>query len=339
MPDSIHVLSTLPLSDEQIAELKSLDKRLTVRVQTPSQGDGLPEDVWEAVRILYTAQSLPDEDQAPDLRWVQFYLAGIDNHIDHPVLQRDNLIATTLSGANAPQVAEHALALMLALGHNLPSMFADQSRNHWPNRRLERYQPSELQGSTVGIIGFGSIGRHLAMLLQSFDCTVLGSKRNLLETEQPGYSAIEDMPANEILVDRLYPSKAMGAMLKECGFVVVATPLTPETKGLVGAKTFEAMRDSAFLVDVSRGGVTDHAALLAALDKGHIAGAALDVFPEEPLPADSPLWELPNVIISPHVAGLSPHYADRAFALFKENVRRYVNDEELLNRVDPQRGY
>ncbi len=339
MPDSLQLLSTLPLSDEQIAELEALDKRLSVRVQTPAQGDSLPDEAWDNVRILYTSQLLPGEDQAPDLRWVQFYLAGIDNHIDHPVLQRDNLTATTLSGANAPQVAEHALSLMLALGHNLPSMFADQSRNHWPNRRLERYQPSELQGSIVGIIGFGSIGRHLAMLLQSFDCTVLASKRNLLDEESPGYGAVEDMPINKALAARLYPSKAMSAMLKECDFVVVATPLTPETKGLVSAKAFDAMKESALLVDVSRGGVTNHDALLTALDKGRLAGAALDVFPEEPLPADSPLWELPNIIISPHVAGLSPHYAQRGFALLKENLRRYLNDEELFNRVDPQRGY
>jgi phosphoglycerate dehydrogenase-like enzyme len=305
----------------------------------PSQGDGIADDAWERVRILYTAQQLPYEEQAPDLRWIQFYLAGIDKYIDDPVLQRPNLVATTLSGANAPQVAEHALALMLALGHNLPSMFADQSRNHWPNRRLERYQPKELQGSTVGVIGLGSIGRHLAMLLQSFDCTVLGSKRNLLEQEEPGYSVMPEIPAKEALVERLYPSKAMGAMLKECDYVVVAAPLTPETEGLVGADAFEAMKDSAFLVDVSRGGVTDHEALLAALDKGRIAGAALDVFPEEPLPADSPLWESANVIISPHVAGLSPHYNERAFALLKENLRRYLSDEELFNLVDPQRGY
>lgn len=339
MPDQIELLSTLPLSEEQTEDLQALSEKLRVRLVVPQPNETIGEEHWEQTEILYTSQTLPEGEQAPNLQWIQFYLAGIDNYIDHEILRRENLIATTLSGANAPQVAEHALALMLALGHNLPSMFADQARNHWPNRRQERYQPKELQGSTVGIIGYGSIGRHLAGLLQSFDCTVLGSKRNLMEPDEEEYQAGEDGPPAESLVTRLYPSKAMGAMLKECDFVVLATPLTEETRGLVGAKQFAAMKAGAFFVDISRGGIADHDALLEALNDGHLGGAGLDVFPEEPLPADSPLWESPNVIISPHVAGFSPHYAERAFALLKENVARYLEGEELLNRVDVQRGY
>ena len=338
MSESVEILSTLPLTEEQSADLLALSDKLLLRSISPVQNEPIPPEEWENVEVLYTFRDLPDQDQAPNLRWIQFYLAGIDDHIDSELLQRENLVATNLSGANAPQVAEHALALILALGHNLPAMFADQARNHWSSQRLERYQPHELQGSTVGIIGYGSVGQHLAQLLQSFNCTVLAAKRDLRQPSAAGYRAGEG-PDPESLVARLYPAKAMGAMLKECDFVVLATPLTEETRGLVGAKQFAAMQAGAFFVDVSRGGVADHEALLAALDEGHLGGAGLDVFSEEPLPADSPLWEAPNVIVSPHVAGLSPHYAERAFELFKENLGRYLEGEELLNRVDLERGY
>ena len=128
-------------------------------------------------------------------------------------------------------------------------------------------------------------------------------------------------------------------MASECDFLVLTVPLTPETRGLVNAKVFESMKDTAYLIDVSRGGVVDQGALVEALREETIAGAALDVYPVEPLPESSPLWELPNVILSPHVAGTSGKYLDRAADLFAENLRRYVANEPLLNRYDSKRGY
>jgi D-2-hydroxyacid dehydrogenase (NADP+) len=128
-------------------------------------------------------------------------------------------------------------------------------------------------------------------------------------------------------------------MLAECDYVVVAAPLTPETRGLLGAAEFQVMKREAVIVNVARGSVIDEAALIDVLRTGVIGGAALDVFEQEPLPADSPLWQLPNVIISPHVSGFTPHYDERALALFAENLRRYVAGEPLLNVVDVQRGY
>jgi phosphoglycerate dehydrogenase-like enzyme len=128
-------------------------------------------------------------------------------------------------------------------------------------------------------------------------------------------------------------------MLKECDFIVVTVPLTQETHHMIGAKQLQALKPSAMLVDVSRGTVVNQGALIAALEKSQLAGAGLDVFAEEPLPADSPLWEMPNVIVSPHVAGLSVHYKDRAFALFKANLQRYLEGKPLFNVVDLERGY
>ena len=339
MSDEKEILLTIRFKPEQVAELQDLGSSFSVQVHPLGEGQAIPDGLWARVEILYALRALPEPGQAPELRWIQFHFAGVEEYLDAPILHRGNVRATSLSGANAPQVAEHALALMLALSHNLPQMLADQGRTEWSTDRLERYAPTELIGSTVGIIGYGSIGQRLARLLQSCGVTILASRRDLLKPPQPDFQVDGEGDPNAELVARLYPGKAVRSMLKECDFAVVTVPLTAETRGMLGASQLAAMKPGAFLVDVSRGGVVDHEALVTALNKGQLAGAGLDVFPEEPLPTDSPLWEKPNVIISPHVAGLSPHYKDRAFLLFKENLRRYLAGEELLNRIDLDRGY
>jgi phosphoglycerate dehydrogenase-like enzyme len=140
-------------------------------------------------------------------------------------------------------------------------------------------------------------------------------------------------------LQRLYPAEALSSMLQECDFVVVCVPLTQETQNLIGEAQLGVMKRSAYLVDVSRGGVINHADLIRALEGKQIAGAALDVFPEEPLDADHPLWKMPNVILTPHIAGVSQEYNSRAVALFVENLERYLNGKQLLNLIDMQRGY
>lgn len=338
--DPINVLVTVEFTPEQLAGLQALSRSVNLRSRPLAQGQQLPDAEWADVDVAYTFRSLPTPEQAPRLRWVQFHLAGVEEHLDAPILHRSDVQATTLSGANAPQVAEHALSLMLALGHHVPNMLADQSQRKWPARRSEIYQPSELLGATVGIVGYGSIGQRLARLLQSFGVTILASKRALLNEQRKDDFQVDGQGDPEAtLPRRLYPGQGLRTMFKDCDYVVVTVPLTGDTRGLIGAKQLAGLKPSAYLVDVSRGGVVDHDALLTALQKKQLAGAALDVFPDEPLAADSPLWEQPNVIISPHVAGLSPHYVERAYVLFKENLRRYVSGEELLNKIDLERGY
>lgn len=339
MSDERQILVTVQFPQEQLDELQKLAPGLKVVSRPLPQGQDLPDEGWAQVEVLYTFRTLPLPEQAQKLRWVQFHLAGVEEHLDAPILRQAEITATTLSGANAPQVAEHALALMLALGHHLPDMFSDQSQAKWPTRRVERYQAKEVLGSTVGIVGYGSIGQRLARLLQSFDATILASRRSLLNATLRDYQIDGQGDPNAEYPRRMYPGEALRSMIKECDYVVVTVPLTEQTKGLIGTKQFEGFKPGTFLVDVSRGGVVDHEALIQALEKRQLAGAALDVFPEEPLPSDSLLWQMPNVIISPHVAGLSPHYLDRAFSLFKENLRRYVSGEELWNQIDLQRGY
>lgn len=141
------------------------------------------------------------------------------------------------------------------------------------------------------------------------------------------------------MVLRLYPPEALISMIKECDFVVVTLPKTPQTINMIGAQEIAALKPTAFLVDVSRGGIVDHSALIPALKEGRISGAALDVYPEEPLPANSPLWKLPNVLLSPHISGNTRYYNERAIEMFAENLRRYINDLPLFNLIDLERGY
>jgi len=145
--------------------------------------------------------------------------------------------------------------------------------------------------------------------------------------------------ANADFIHRMYPPQALRSMLKECNFLLVTIPLTRKTSGMIGARELASLPQGAFVVDISRGGVIEHQALLEALRNGYLGGAALDVFPSEPLPADSPLWTLPNVILTPHISGFSPAYDWRAVDLFVDNLTRYLNNLPLYNRINPELGY
>jgi len=277
---------------------------------------------------------LPKPEQAPRLRWIQFHWAGLDHALEEPILQREGVSFTSMSGASASQLAEHAVMMMLALGHHIPDVFAHQKRAEWPSGRWELFNPHELRGSTVGIIGYGSIGRQIARLLQAFGAKVLATKRDIRHPEDTGYTQEGLGDPDGDLVNRLYPPQALRSMLKECDFVVVALPRTTATRNLLGEEELAALKPGAYLVDISRGEIVDHTALIPLLREHKIAGAALDVYPVEPLPADSPLWKLPNVILSPHIAGFSPHYDARAVELFTQNLHRYLEELPLYNRLD-----
>jgi|Deesub1362A_J573_1020465.scaffolds.fasta_scaffold03232_2 phosphoglycerate dehydrogenase-like enzyme len=335
----IVVLITLPFPDHLIERLRALSSRIRVEVVPARSAQELPAELLPEVEVLYTSRALPDPQDVPALQWVQFHYAGIDHVADHPLLRKEGLQVTTLSGVAAPGMAEFALMCMLALGRHLPAIMDDKLHKRWPKDRFERYQPVELRGSMVGIVGYGSIGREIARLCRAMGAGVLACKHDLKHLDDPGY-AIDGLgdPQAE-LAQRIYPPQAVASMAAECDFLVVVVPLTPETRGMIDEGVLERMKPSAFLVDISRGGVVDHGALIQALREKKLAGAALDVYPVEPLPQSSPLWEMSNVILTPHLAGASPHYYERAMDLFVENFRRYLAGQPLLNRFDPQRGY
>ena len=191
----------------------------------------------------------------------------------------------------------------------------------------------------MGIVGYGSLGREIARLARAFGMTVLATKREVRHLADDGWRLNGTGDARAQAVRRLYPPQALKSMLRECDYIVLTVPLTPNTQQLIGAAELEAMKPGAFLVNVSRGRVVDERALAKALRDGGLGGAALDVFETEPLPQDSPLWSMPNVILSPHVSGFTPHYDKRALAVFEDNLRRYLDGKPLLNLVDMQRGY
>ncbi len=335
----IEVLITVSFPEYFIEQLRDISPRLKITVQAARTANDVSNDVWKRTEVLYTANVLPEPDKVPNLKWVQFHYAGINALMGASVFSRDDIIFTTLSGAATPQVAEYALTMLLALGHKLPAIFSNQDRAEWPRDSWERFSPRELRGSTVGIVGYGSIGRELARLLQPFGVRVLATKRDVMQPKDSGYTPEGLGDPDGDLFHRLYPHAAVRSMIKECDFVVVTVPLTDLTKGLIGEEELRAMKPTAYLVDVSRGEVINQRVLISTLQENRIAGAALDVFPEEPLPANSPLWRMQNVIISPHIAGYSPRYNERAISLFTENLERYLDGAPLLNRFEVARGY
>ncbi len=341
MSQKTNVLITVPFDEKLLDSLRAISSQLEIHTVEARTAEDVPPEIWQRADVLYTAGVLPSPEQAPNLKWIQFHFAGVDRVTRSPILHHEGIVTTTLSGVHAPQMGEYILMMLLALGHKLPAMIQMKASRAWPRAREQRLRmvPVELRGSTVGIAGYGSIGREVARLLQPFGATVLAIKWDAMTTEDKGYTQEGLGDPQGHLPLRIYPFQALKSMLRECDFLVVAVPLTPETRGLIGVAELAEMKETAYLVDVSRGGVIDHEALIQALKTGEIAGAALDVFPEEPLPEDSPLWELPNVLLSPHIAGASPHYHRRAVRLFTENLGRYLNGEPLLNRVDLERGY
>lgn len=334
----IPVLITLNYPEPLVERLRAVSPRLRVQVHPARRAQEMPEDLLQDVEVLYTHHALPDPAQVPNLRWVQFHFAGVDAIADHPLLHSD-IRVTTLSGASAPQMAEYALMGILALGRRVPRMVADKAARKWAEDRFDRFRPLELRGATVGVVGYGSTGREVARLCRAFGATVLAVKRDLRTLNDPGYRLKDLGDPTADLVERLYPPQAVASMAAQCDFLVIAVPLTPETRGMIDRKVLSALRPTACLVDLSRGGVVDHAALIEALHEKRLAGAVLDVFPVEPLPESSPLWEMPNVLLSPHIAGASGDYFARATDLFAENLRRYLSDQPLLNLYDPERGY
>ena len=335
----IEVLVTIPFSEKLINQFSSISPKINITAIPAPKASEISAEIWARTEILYTGHVLPGPEQVPSLRWIQFHFAGIDRYFDEPILQKDELLVTTLSGAAAPQVAEHVLAMMLALSHKLPALLASQKKSEWSKDRFERFSPFELNGKAVGVIGYGSIGRQIARLLQPFGVTILATKRNGFDPRDEGYIVEGTGDPLGDFVHRLYPPQALRSMLKECHFIVVTVPMTAETHNMVNATVFDVLKPGSYLIDVSRGGVVNHNDMIDAIKNNKLAGVALDVFPEEPLPRSSPLWQNPDIIITPHISGGSQYYNERAAALFSENILRYLSGLQLYNLFDRKRGY
>ncbi len=256
---------------------------------------------------------------APQLRWLHTPSAGVD-HLLTPLLLERDLLLTNGAGLHAIPVAEFVLALLLNHAKLLPKLQVAQAEHHW----LWDLKPLELQDATLLLLGLGGLGQAIAQRAAAFGMRIWGSRRNP-----------EPLPG----IERVVGAQAWRALLPEVDYLVVTTPLTPQTRGLIDADALRSLRPSAYLVNVARGPVVDEAALIRALREGWLAGAALDTFSVEPLPSDHPLWSLPNVYITPHCAADSPRVRQRMTDLFLDNLGRYRAGLPLRNLVDKQAGY
>src|SRR5574341_60017 len=337
--EPVNVLVTMPFPTPLIEKLAAVSPRVSV-IQRASQKAEEITDLLPTLDVLYSWRVFPAPSEAPRLRWVQLHQAGIDMILDQPLYANSDVIFTTSSGIHAVPIAEYVLGQMLALSHHFIEMMEDKTAGTWAQHRWNRYVPQELYGATIGIIGYGNIGRQVARLAQALGMKVLAVKRDV---RHPAHDDTFILPgtgdsAGDI-PDRIYPPEALHSFLGECDYVVVTAPLTDRTRHLMDAEALRAMKANAVLINVARGGLVDEEALIDALERRQIGGAALDVFSEEPLAPDSRLWKLPNVILSPHVSGFTPYYDDRATDLFAENLRRFLAGERLINVVDRAHHY
>lgn len=334
------VLCTMRFSDDLLEQLRAVSPEVDVMQQTCHDA----EEVAAALtahpdsKVLYTFH-VPEEalTLAPGLRWVQLHSAGVDHILDHPIMD-SKITITTVSGIHATPIAEYVFASLLAHRWRVALWTHCQREGRWPSGRWQLFARPELRDSTLGILGYGSIGREVGRLGQAFGMRVLAMRRSG-EQSKTGYAEQNTGDPAGSIPHRFYPPDALQQMLSECDYVVIALPLTAETTHLIGAAELQAMKPTAYLVNIARGAIVDEAALIQALREGWIAGAGLDVFEKEPLPADSPLWDLENALVSPHVAGFTPHYDRRAAALFADNLGRYLSGVDLLNVVNKDRGY
>ncbi len=272
--------------------------------------------------VVLAARRVPQDlrARAPRLRWVQWPMAGIDALRETDVWADPRVVVTSAAGINARAVAEYVMMSALALAKHLPRLLASKHQRTW-----DRFALGQLRGKTMGIVGLGSVGGEVAGLAQAFGMKLLAAKRTI----DPDGDAPE----------WVLPRDRLDQLLSESDVVVLCVPATAETTGMIGRRELALMRPRAVLINVSRGDVVDEAALIDALRQGRLAGAALDVFRHEPLPTDSPLWEMPNVLISAHIAGLFDEYDARVVDLFTSNLFQYLAGHRLLNQVDRKAGY
>ncbi len=265
-------------------------------------------DVWPERAANFMRVAL----DAPNLRWIHVFSAGVDHPVFAMFVDR-GVRLTTSSGSSAVPIAHTVVMQLLALCRQVPSFARQQARHEWV-----RSDVTDLEGRTVGIVGLGAIGAEVARLVPHFGMRAIGLRR----TPQG------DEPCET------WPTARLPELLALCDDLVLTAPLTPETRGMIGAPQLAAMRPGAHVVNVGRGELIDEAALADALRSGQVGGAALDVFAEEPLAAESPLWDLPNVIVTPHSAGTTVLSRERAAQMFTDNLARYVRGEPLRNEVD-----
>jgi phosphoglycerate dehydrogenase-like enzyme len=260
--------------------------------------------------------------QSPNLKWLHITSAGA-NALSSEIIN-SKVLVTNSSGVHPIPISEHVLGLMLMLARGLHKAVKVQIEQKKWVRDVSLYQPGELAGKNLLVVGMGRIGERVAMLGEAFEMNVTGIVRN---------------PSGHKTRINLKSVKDLGSELKEADYVVNCLPSTSETIGLFDKKLLSRFKKGSFFINIGRGDTVDESELIAVLKSGKLAGAGLDVFEKEPLPSSSPLWEMDNVIITPHYSGVNPHYFDRVISIFCENLKAFLNQKTLPNLVDKKLGY
>jgi phosphoglycerate dehydrogenase-like enzyme len=288
--------------------------------------DRVPEEISDT--DVFIGWSLRPEQfaDARKLRWIHSPAAAV-HQLMYPELIKSSVALTNSTGIHGPVVAEHAIAVLLALAKRLPQAMQYQTKHEWSQDQLWHGSPPprEVSDSTVLIVGMGSIGREFAARAKALGMKIL---------------AIRENPAKGLEgADAVYGSSQIDEILPQADYVLLCTPVTPATTGIMNAARLSKMKPDAYLINVARGPLIDESALLDALQHRRIAGAALDVFNEEPLPANSPFWSLDNILITPHTAAVTDRLWERHYRLIVDNMKRFLAGQPLMNQVDKHRGY
>lgn len=307
-----------PKLHEQFPQLEIVQSRTA---------DGVKQEIADA-EIVFTGDIRPDLFAvARKLRWIHSPAAAIHQFL-FPEFVASDVVLTNAREVHGPVVAEQVIAMILALAKRIPQDVRLQIKHVWGQEILWNGNncPREIAGATLGLVGFGSIGRNVAVLAHALGMRVIAVREHV-DKEKPAF------------IHEVLPSSQLDDMLARTDYVVLSAPVTPATKGMVGREQLARMKPDGYLINVGRGPLIDEGALIEALRERKIGGAALDVFDQEPLPDDSPLWDLENLLIMPHTAGMTEKLWERHYALFSQNVRRYLDAKPLLGLVDKRQGY
>jgi len=280
------------------------------------------------VEILFGISIRPEQFiAAKKLRWIHSQAAAVHQFM-FPELVNSDVILTNARDVHGPVVAEQVIAMMFALAKRIPAAVRFQQKHEWGQDAFSsgRSHSRELAGATLGLVGLGSIGRNAAKHASALGMRVIAVREHP-EKEKP-----QD-------VDEVLPTSKLQELLAQSDYVVLSAPVTAQTTGMIGSRQLAAMKPDAFLLNVGRGPLIDEAALVEVLRQHKIGGAALDVFDQEPLPPNSPLWDLEDLLITPHTGGISENMWERHYALFSDNLHRYLSGQPLLGLVDKRSGY
>jgi D-2-hydroxyacid dehydrogenase (NADP+) len=288
--------------------------------------DRVPEEIADTDVFIGWSLRPQQFTAARKLRWIHSPAAAV-HQLMFPELIQSSVVLTNSTGIHGPVVAEHAIAVLLALAKRLPQAMQYQAKRIWSQDQLwhEQPRPREVADTTVAVIGMGGIGREFTVRAKALGMKVLAVRENPAKGTDGA--------------DAVYSPAEIDKVLPQADYVLLCTPVTPATTGLINAARLSKMKPDAYLINVGRGPLVDEAAFLKALQERRIAGAALDVFNEEPLPADSPFWSLDNLLITPHTAAVTERLWERHYKLIVENMNRFLDGKRLLNEVDKRRGY